>query len=250
MKQNNYFDKSDRSLWEALQWQPSYQQIDQFVKLQILLRELNTRLNLTRLIEGEHYWISQVFDSLWPLKDELKNPLRLRECVDIGAGCGFPGIAIAIALPKSKMTLIDSSSRKTKALKTIITELGLDRRIVVRTERAEITGQNSNFRGKFDLAMARAVGRVSEVAEYLIPLIKSNGEALIYQGHWRQQDLQELNTALIPLHGTISKIDKTDLPGERGIRHQIRLKAINHCPEKYPRAVGIPKKRPLGHLKR
>ena len=37
-----------------------------FQELQIKIEELNNKTNLTRLINGDDYWISQVFDSIWP----------------------------------------------------------------------------------------------------------------------------------------------------------------------------------------
>ena len=40
-----------------------------FKELQIRIQELNHKTNLTRLIEGDDYWISQVYDSIWPFKE-------------------------------------------------------------------------------------------------------------------------------------------------------------------------------------
>ena len=80
-------------------WQPSSDQLQQFTQLQELLRELNGKVNLTRLVEGEDYWISQIFDSLWPLKPWLSKgeggPLKV---IDVGTGGGFPGLAMALSL--------------------------------------------------------------------------------------------------------------------------------------------------------
>ena len=39
-----------------------------FQELQIKIKELNDKTNLTRLINGDDYWVSQVFDSIWPFK--------------------------------------------------------------------------------------------------------------------------------------------------------------------------------------
>ena len=44
------------------------EEIIMFQELQIILEELNNKTNLTRLINGDDYWISQVFDSIWPFK--------------------------------------------------------------------------------------------------------------------------------------------------------------------------------------
>ena len=62
------------------------------------------------------FWITQVFDSLWPLENELSTPDLPRRCIDVGTGGGFPGIAVAIALPGSTLTLVDSVGRKTAAV--------------------------------------------------------------------------------------------------------------------------------------
>ena len=44
------------------------EEINMFQELQIKIEELNNKTNLTRLINGDDYWISQVFDSVWPFK--------------------------------------------------------------------------------------------------------------------------------------------------------------------------------------
>mgnify|MGYP001414743373 CR=1 FL=1 len=48
------------------------EEIMMFRELQIKIQELNYKTNLTRLIEGDDYWISQVYDSLWPFKEKAK----------------------------------------------------------------------------------------------------------------------------------------------------------------------------------
>ena len=88
-----------RDLWTALGWEPSPEQLLDLIRLQELLRQWNRQLNLTRLVEGEDYWINQVFDSLWPLQRELQSPDQPRSGIDVGTGGGFPGLAMAIALP-------------------------------------------------------------------------------------------------------------------------------------------------------
>ena len=44
------------------------EEINIFQELQIKIKELNHKTNLTRLIDGNDYWVSQVFDSIWPFK--------------------------------------------------------------------------------------------------------------------------------------------------------------------------------------
>ena len=246
MTTNNYLAKSKINIWKELNWHPSPQQIDQLIELQILLAHLNKQFNLTRLIEGDDYWIGQVFDSIWPIQKELNRPNLNRKIIDVGSGCGFPGLAVAIALPAAKMTFIEATRKKTEALKMISNQLGLSSRISIKNERVEVTGQNPIFRNKYDIAMARAVATDSVIAEYLVPLINSSGEAILFKGRWEELDQQKLNKALKILRAQIKSTSSIQLPFNRGIRHQIRIKAIEPCPNKYPRNIGLPKRKPLG----
>ena len=72
MNNNNFMPKPDSSIWNELSWHPSNDQMYQFQLFQDFLININSQLNLTRLLEGNDFWIAQVFDSLWPFKEELK----------------------------------------------------------------------------------------------------------------------------------------------------------------------------------
>ena len=234
------------AFWEALGWTPEPAQLDQLKALQDLLRSWNGRGNLTRLVEGDDYWLNQVFDSLWPLQAELRSPHQSRVAIDVGTGGGFPGLAVAIAMPGSRMTLLDSVGRKTAAVQAMVDDLGLSDRVSVRTDRIESGGHDSTLRGGFDLAMARAVAAAPVVAEYLVPLLKPDGNALLYRGQWGDTDQRQLNRALVPLNAQLSSSQHCQLPAERGVRHLIRLQPISPCPRQFPRAVGVPSRQPLG----
>ncbi len=240
----------DAALWQALGWQPQPQQLAQFCHLQQLLRSWNQRLNLTRLVEGDDYWIAQVFDSLWPLLPLLNDPAAMAaeplRVIDVGTGGGFPGLAVAIALPAAQVTLVDSVQRKLDAVAAMTAELGLAERVRVRAERVERTGRQSNCRGRFQLAMARAVASAPVVAEYLVPLLAPGGQALLYRGQWSDEDQGELERALALLNARISGQQQRELPGGRGLRTALSVEATGGCPAAYPRAIGVPAKQPLG----
>ncbi len=240
------FKKHGPLLWDALNWEPSATQLEQIITLQQRLRHWNNQINLTRLIEEEDFWIAQVFDSIWPLKEELKTSHKPRKCIDVGTGCGVPGLLVAIALPAVELTLLDSVRRKTKAIEDISATIGLNSRTTTITERVEITGHNPHYRNKFDLALARAVATPPVVAEYLVPFLKEDGEAILFRGKWNHKEQEYLSKALVPLNAYISHVAVQELPANKGIRHQIRLKAANSCPTTYPRKTGIPQKKPLG----
>ena len=84
------------------------------------------------------------------------------------------------------------------------------------------------------------------VAEYLLPLLNPQGQALLYCGQWGSQDGNELNQACLALGAKLLDITRRELPRGRGTRHAIRLVPHLPCPSHYPRAVGIPARQPLG----
>ena len=246
MPDSSPFATPGRELWRLLGWTPDPQQLQQLIDLQRLLQDWNSRVNLTRLVQGEDFWIAQVLDSLWPLSPELAKPETPRRCIDVGTGGGFPGLAVAIALPGAHLTLVDSVGRKTAAVAAMASALGLSERVVIRTERVERTGHDPRCRGQFDLAMARAVAAAPVVAEYLVPLLQQQGQALLYRGRWQASDDAELQPALELLNARTHGISRTELPADRGPRTLIRISADRATPKTYPRAIGVPTKLPLG----
>ena len=232
--------------WDALGWQPSQAQRDQLVALQGQLQSWNQKVNLTRLVDGDDFWVGQVFDSLWPLTGELQSPEQPLHWIDVGTGGGFPGLAIAIALPKARVTLLDSVGRKTAVVEAMANTLGLADRVRVRTERIETTGRDGAFRGSFDRAVARAVAAAPVVAEYLVPLLNTDGQALLYRGQWNDTDAVPFNKALRLLQARLVEVQHRQLPNDRGTRHLLRVQPNGPCPRSYPRAVGTPSREPLG----
>ena len=203
------------AFWHTLGWQPSAEQERLLGALQEQLRHWNSKHNLTRLVEGDDFWIAQVFDSLWPLTpllgtDAAQAPLRL---IDVCTGGGFPGLALAIAFPQAELTLVDSVGRKVEAVGAMAAALGLAERVHLRCERIERTGRLQACRGQFDWALARAVARAPVVAEYLVPLLAPQGRALLYRGQWSAADQGELDAALAPLRATTEQCLSRELPG-------------------------------------
>ena len=220
-------------------------EIQLFKDLQRILSEINKDTNLTRLIEGYDYWISQVYDSIWPFYLSPHKTLDGKKFIDIGSGCGFPGLAYAITHPNSEVYLVDSSRKKTEALKQIIDTLKLSNKIFVINDRIEKIAHNASYRNIFDIGATRAVGSPSTVAEYILPMLNKRGCGLIYCGKWNKKDEDKLRNSLDILKGSIAEIKKTQLPEHKGERNVIFIKPEGNCPDSYPRAIGKPAKYPL-----
>ena len=216
-----------------------------FQELRIRIKELNYKTNLTRLIEGDDYWISQVFDSIWIFKETSNNHFDNKKFIDIGSGCGFPGFAYAITHPNSEIYLVDSSKKKTDSLKEIIKSINFKNNIFVINDRIENLGHQSSFRNSFNIATARAVSNPSTVSEYILPMLKSNGIGILYCGKWTNEDNKNLENTLNILEGEILEIKSNFLPREKGIRNAIFIEPKTFCPNIYPRSIGKAEKYPL-----
>ena len=222
------------------------EEIIMFRELQIKIQELNYKTNLTRLIEGDDYWISQVYDSLWTFKENTNKIFDNKKFIDIGSGCGFPGFAYAITHPNSEIYLVDSSKKKTDSLKEIIKSIKFKNDIFVINDRIENIGRQSSFKNGFNIATARAVSNPSTVSEYILPMLKSNGLGILYCGKWTNEDNKNLENTLNVLEGQILEIKSNFLPREKGIRNAIFIEPKGSCPDIYPRSIGKAEKYPLG----
>ena len=216
-----------------------------FQELQTKIEEFNNKTNLTRLIDGDDYWISQVFDSIWPFKINTNIHFDNKKFLDIGSGCGFPGLAYAITHPRSEIYLIDSSKKKTDALKILIKEINFRNNIHVINDRIENLAHQSLMRNSFDMATTRAVSNPSTVSEYILPMLKKDGLGILYCGKWTDEESKNLDKTLQILEGKVKEKKKILLPRSKGERNIILIQPKNFCPEIYPRKVGKPKKNPL-----
>ena len=221
------------------------EEINIFQELQIKIEELNDKTNLTRLINGDDYWISQVFDSVWPFKTFQHINFYHKKFLDIGSGCGFPGLAYAITHPNSEIYLIDSSKKKTDALRRIIKEINLQNNIHVINDRIENLAHQSSMRHSFNIATTRAVSNPSTVSEYILPMLKKEGLGILYCGKWTNEESKNLDKTLEILEGKVQEKKKILLPRSKGTRNIIFIQPKNFCPEIYPRKVGKPEKNPL-----
>ena len=221
------------------------EEIIMFQELQIKIKELNNKTNLTRLLNGDDYWISQVFDSIWPFKTLQNINFDKKNFLDIGSGCGFPGLAYAITHPNSEIYLIDSSKKKTDALKILIKEINFKNKINVINDRIENLAHQSSLRNNFNIATTRAVSNPSTVSEYILPMLKKEGLGILYCGKWSDEESKNLDKTLEILDGQFKEKKMILLPRSKGTRNIILIQPKSICPKIYPRKVGKPEKNPL-----
>ncbi len=233
-------------IWQqTLGWQPNEKQWQQFQQLFHCIVEGNKRLNLTRITDPLDFLEKHLWDSLagLMLTDILKRdePYRV---IDIGTGAGFPGVPTAIIYPDWTVTLLDSTRKKIDFLLTVLKELNLGNGKTL-LGRSEVIGRDRRNREKFDLALIRAVGEPSVCAEYSLPLLKMGSLAILYRGHWSEEDTEKLLPGLAVLGGTLEQIKTIETPWSQGTRNFIYVRKTKSTPSIYPRETGIPTQKPL-----
>jgi 16S rRNA (guanine527-N7)-methyltransferase len=191
-------------------------------------------------------WRVHVADSLSAL--EVEALLEARRIADVGAGAGFPGLALAAAVPEARVTLIESIGRKCVFIGRAIEAAGIANASVV-CERAEAWAQSPPPHGgreAHDAVTARAVGRLSTVAELASPLLANGGVLVAWKGRRRPDEELELERAAERL--AMEPVEVLRVGPYAGSRHRhlhvVRKRGAT--PEELPRRAGMAKKRPLG----
>jgi 16S rRNA (guanine527-N7)-methyltransferase len=206
-----------------------------------LLLEANAVTNLTRIVEPDAVARLHLLDALsaLPLLDEL-GP---RRALDLGSGGGVPGIVLALARPQIAWTLVDSVGRKTDALRSFASALGLPHVEAV-AERAETLGRDPAHRGGYDLVTARACAALPVLAEYALPLLADGGTVLAWKGRIAGDELRAGSVAA-PLLGGRLDVRPSGVPA-LGDRRFVLITKVGATPDRYPRRPGQPSRRPLG----
>ncbi|BAQ62002.1 rRNA small subunit 7-methylguanosine (m7G) methyltransferase GidB [Geminocystis sp. NIES-3708] len=231
-----------QELWQTTtNWTPSIEQLNLFQELYNEILIINRHLNLTRITTSEEFWEKNLWDSLAPI---LEHNLKDKKVIDIGTGGGFPGLPIAIIFPEAKLTLMDSVAKKIKFINEFSHKLNL-KNIETLVNRAEIIGQDQNYRKQYDFALIRAVAEISVCLEYSLPLLKLGGIAILYRGNLTQEEKEITEKIAHKLGGKIVKITNKNTPIQDHIRHCIYIEKVKLTPKKYPREVGKPTKLPL-----
>lgn len=178
-----------------------------------------------------------------PVLDHVDHSLRFAAApggslegpvVDLGAGGGVPGLVLARAFPDVRWLFLEASQRRTAFLRHAVAELGLDDRVTVLTARAEEAGRNPEHRGRYRTVVSRSFGRPGVVAECAAPLLAPGGHLIVSEppdpsARWPASGVEAVGLRAVPSQ------DPGFWVGAQ----------VEPAPDRYPRRVGIPAKRPL-----
>ena len=216
-------------------------QAEQFDKFFAHLIETNKVLNLTAITEENEVVIKHFLDSVLPCKLFPQDA----KLVDVGSGAGFPAIPLKIVRSDLSVTMVDSLNKRINFLNEVINLLDLKGCSAVHS-RAEDFALKT--REQFDVAVARAVAPLNTLVEYLLPLVKVGGKAIIYKSSKLDEELAASQNAIKILGAKIEKIEHFEIEEsefEKMERKILVLTKTSSTPKKYPRSGNKPKLSPI-----
>ncbi len=183
---------------------------------------------------------AHIADSLAAL--EVDPLITARHIADLGSGAGFPGLALAVALPEAEVSLIESQRRKCEFLERLRASAGVENARIVCT-RAEDwdAGLSAN-----DVVVARALAPQNVVLEYAAPLLRLGGKLIDWRGR-RDEATERSADRAAALLGLAREEVRRVVPFEGATdRHLHVFTKAAETPPRFPRRAGVARKRPLG----
>jgi 16S rRNA (guanine527-N7)-methyltransferase len=198
-----------------------------------------------------------------------------RRLLDLGSGGGVPGLVLAtVVWSESTAVLLDAGLRRCVFLEETVEELGLHQRVSVRRDRAEAAGRDPELRGTFDIVVARSFGPPAVTAECAAPFLRVGGVLVVSEPPPTVQSRPSAAPASEPGDARRAGAgpagdaeEEGELAGSRppvrwpdaglavlGLRRGAKWASPFHyqalvqhepCPDRFPRRVGVPAKRPL-----
>ncbi len=163
------------------------------------------------------------------------DPSRL---ADLGSGAGLPGLVLADEFSRAEVLLVEVAVRRAEFLRWAVLELGWEGRVAVDHRRAEEVGRDPALRSGLDAVVARSFGPPAVTAECAAPLLRVGGRLVVSEppdsgadGRWPAEGLEEFGLGPArPWSGPAAYVVMIqDSP----------------CPDRFPRRVGVPAKRPV-----
>jgi 16S rRNA (guanine527-N7)-methyltransferase len=185
--------------------------LERFAEHAAMVLEGNQRMNLTAITEprdvaAKHYLDSWRIAKLWPL-------MMGRTVLDLGTGAGFPGIPVALGEPDARVTLIDSTKKRTDFVAKCIEALGIRNATAVWGRAEEYLARN-----EFDIVLVRALSSVRENVRLLRKVRHSHKDLIMLKGPAWSREMRAAEREAERLGFRLDTVLEHELPGEMGKR--------------------------------
>ncbi len=208
-----------------------------FEQFLALFMEKNSQINLSAIRAEDDIIEKHFIDSIYVnIFTELYGNV-----LDLWTGWGFPLIPLAITNPDVEFVGLDSVGKKMRAVNEFIDSLWLTNATTI-IDRAEVLGQDPNYREQFDFVVSRATAYLPTLLEYAIPLLKVDGYFIAYKLD-DKEELKSAKKALSRLSASIEVVKNYSIQWQA--RTLVFIKKNAPTQKKYPRHTGLPLKEPI-----
>lgn len=205
----------------------------------------NEKMNLTAIVDKDEVYLKHFWDSAAVSKLAAWSGLpKDAKCIDVGTGAGFPGLPLAICYPRMSFTLVDSLQKRLRFLDEVVSEIHAENVSLVHG-RAEDLGRVPDFRNRFDVAVSRAVAKLSVLMEFVLPFVQVGGYFFAYKGPGVKDELEDGKRVAKRLGAEVVAVESFSLPEGQGDRSIVVVRQRVATPSSYPRKAGTPQRRPL-----
>ncbi len=182
---------------------------------------------------------AHVADSL----DGLRVPgvREARSIADVGAGAGFPGLVLAVAVPHARVRLVESVGKKCDFMRRVVAAARVANVEVVHA-RAEDWPEGIE---RHDVVTARAVAPLAILVEYAAPLLALDGRLVAWKG--LRDPVEEADGRAAAAATGLEHVETVAVPSRPGAEHrQLHVYAkVSLTPARFPRRPGMARKRPI-----
>ena len=213
-------------------------QLDTFCAFGSALVEKNQVMNLTAITEPEQVARLHFLDCI-----ALLGAANFygKTVIDVGCGAGFPGVPLKIAEPSIDLTLLDSLKKRMDWLEDTLPELGIEAQCVAaRAEEYALA-----HREQYDIAVSRAVARLTMLAELCLPLVRVGGHFVAMKSADSDEELSQAARAIATLGGKVTRIWDYPVPGTDAVHRAVVITKVKATPKPYPRRFAKIKQQPL-----
>jgi 16S rRNA (guanine527-N7)-methyltransferase len=173
-----------------------------------LLQKWNRVYNLTAVRQAPRMVSQHLLDCL-----AAAPHVAAASLLDVGSGAGLPGIPLALALPDSRVTLLDSNHKKAAFLRQAVMELHLTNAEVV-CERAEAWTPPAPF----DVVISRAFSDLGEFVSLAGRHLAERGRLVAMKGLHPYEEIAQL-----PRDWQVLQVIPLTVPGLRAQRHLVAV---------------------------
>lgn len=159
---------------------------------------------------------------------------------DLGTGGGVPGLVLYSCWPECRVVLLDGNQRRTEFLIAEVNSWGVSTRVEVVRGRAEEVARDDRFRRQFEVVTARSFAPPPVTVECGAPLLGVGGVMVVSEPPGEGDECRWPDEGL----AQVGLIRSSRVRFDDRFGYQVLVKS-GETPERYPRRIGIPSKRPL-----